>query len=354
MEPRREEKLEQLEKLLQSQTLQGAESLRTLLRFLALRGIDHQETQLKEYTIATEVFGRNRNYDPQIDSVVRVQAGRLRHKLQHYYATEGENDQVLLGLPRGSYLPTFSYTRSDSQQPATDDSTAPAPPASPIAGARSDQRLRLIISGLVVVSLALVAATLHYRAAAKRPQTSPPTPAASSTERQALSLFWDDFLGAPEPVLIAYSNTIFQGSPATGMKYLKPWKPSPPAQPGSASDALPRAASAAGWSEALVFDDHYTGVGEVVGVYLVGGIFKDAGRSVRIKRSLLLTWEDVRKENIVFLGSPTENLLLRDLPQEQDFIFGSLEAEPHNPPHNSPHNPGTGIINIRPRANEEK
>ena len=94
----RDEKLEQLERILQSQVLHGSESLRAFLRFVVQKAVDEQEGQLKEYTIATEVFGRGEQYSPRTDSVVRVQASRLRSKLQEYYFTEGKADQLLIEL----------------------------------------------------------------------------------------------------------------------------------------------------------------------------------------------------------------------------------------------------------------
>src|SRR5262249_46659523 len=69
-------------------------------------------SHLKEYVIATEVFGRDSSYDPRVDSVVRVQAGRLRSKLLEYYATEGKDDKVIIDLPKGHYTPIFSYARN--------------------------------------------------------------------------------------------------------------------------------------------------------------------------------------------------------------------------------------------------
>ncbi|HKP14283.1 MAG TPA: hypothetical protein VJZ91_19340, partial [Blastocatellia bacterium] len=89
----------QLDRILQSQIMQGSESLRAFLRFVVQKAIDQQEDQLKEYTIATEVFGRGEQYSPRTDSVVRVQASRLRSKLQEYYFTEGKGDAVLIELP---------------------------------------------------------------------------------------------------------------------------------------------------------------------------------------------------------------------------------------------------------------
>src|ERR671939_1877848 len=110
----KDEKLAQLERILHSQIMQGSESLRAFLRFVVQKAIDQQEDQLKEYTIATEVFGRGEQYSPRTDSVVRVQASRLRSKLQEYYFTEGKADQVLIELPKGHYTPSFSYLHPDN------------------------------------------------------------------------------------------------------------------------------------------------------------------------------------------------------------------------------------------------
>src|SRR6266446_6131156 len=99
--------LGQIEKLLGSHALHGSESLCKLLRYLANHSLDHPGTSPKEYQIATEVFGRQQDFDPHVDSMVRVQAGRLRTKLAEYYASEGTEDQFLVELPKGTYGLTF-------------------------------------------------------------------------------------------------------------------------------------------------------------------------------------------------------------------------------------------------------
>jgi len=84
--PQREQYLAQIDRLLNSHVLHGSESLCKLLRYLAEHALDHPGSPLKEYQIATEVFGRSPNFDPQSDSTIRVQAGRLRLKIAEYYA----------------------------------------------------------------------------------------------------------------------------------------------------------------------------------------------------------------------------------------------------------------------------
>src|SRR6201982_3611241 len=93
----------EIQSLVASHALHGSESLCKLFRCLGKQALDHPGVPVKEYQIATEVFGRQADFDPQLDSMVRVQAGRLRGKLAEYYNTEGANDQLIIEVPKGSY-----------------------------------------------------------------------------------------------------------------------------------------------------------------------------------------------------------------------------------------------------------
>ena len=106
------------------------------------------------------------------------------------------------------------------------------------------------------------------------------------------------------------------------MKILKPLDA--PGSPGSA--ALPQQNDSAVKNGQGV-TEHYTGIGEVMGIYFLGDFFARVKHPFRVKRSLLLNWEDLKSENIIVLGSPAENLFLRDLPQKQEFIFRPLTDE---------------------------
>jgi len=97
----KERYLTQIEKLVHSHTLRKAESLCKLLRYLADHALTQPGIPLKEYQIATEVFGRSVDFDPQSDSAIRVQAGRLRLKLVDYYTHEGVHDTVIVEVPNG-------------------------------------------------------------------------------------------------------------------------------------------------------------------------------------------------------------------------------------------------------------
>src|SRR6266481_8642045 len=95
----REQCFQQIDRLIKSHSLIGSESLCKLLRYLAEHSLDHPGIALKEYQIATEVLGRPAGFDPQSDSTVRVQAGRLRVKLTEYYTHEGPDDVIVVEIP---------------------------------------------------------------------------------------------------------------------------------------------------------------------------------------------------------------------------------------------------------------
>jgi TolB-like protein len=76
--------------------------------------------RLAAYTIGLEVCGRSEDFDPQTDPIVRVEAGRLRKRLERYYLAEGVDDPVLIEMPKGGYVPRFSYrvTGGTSAEPS--------------------------------------------------------------------------------------------------------------------------------------------------------------------------------------------------------------------------------------------
>jgi len=97
----------QLTKILASPRFVNAERLRRFLGFVVEESQSGRGDQLKEYVIGVEVYGRGESYDPRVDAIVRVEAGRLRTRLEQYYDREGRNDPVLISLPKGCYAPTI-------------------------------------------------------------------------------------------------------------------------------------------------------------------------------------------------------------------------------------------------------
>src|SRR5580658_11201745 len=102
-----EQFFQEIDHIIKSHSLRGSESLCKLLQYLAKQSLENPSAPLKEYQIATEVYGRHADFDPQSDSTIRVQAGRLRLKLAEYYAGEGVADHIVVRIPKGSYHLTF-------------------------------------------------------------------------------------------------------------------------------------------------------------------------------------------------------------------------------------------------------
>lgn len=99
----------QLDRILRDKRFAGAERTARFLRYVVERTLEGAASQIKEMVIATDLYGRSSDYDPKIDSMVRVEATRLRTKLQSYYAEQGYRDPVSIIIPKGSYVPRFEW-----------------------------------------------------------------------------------------------------------------------------------------------------------------------------------------------------------------------------------------------------
>lgn len=104
----------QLARILSSSGFISSRRLCRFLRFIVERTLEEDAERLKEYVVAIEVFDRNDDYDPSIDSIVRVEARRLRTRLKAYYDGPGRDDPVLIALNPGSYVPLFRLAASEA------------------------------------------------------------------------------------------------------------------------------------------------------------------------------------------------------------------------------------------------
>lgn len=93
---------------LQSREFQSAPQLRAFLGFVVRATLDREQEKVKGYTIAVEALGRPEDFNPVTDPIVRVEAARLRRRLEKYYAGSGADDPVRILIPKGSYAPEFS------------------------------------------------------------------------------------------------------------------------------------------------------------------------------------------------------------------------------------------------------
>jgi hypothetical protein len=288
---------QQIDRIMKSRSLRGSESLCRLLQYIAKQSLEHPEASLKEYQIAIDVYGRGTEFDPQSDSLVRVQAGRLRHKLAEYYANDGAKDPVVVTIPRGSYHLVFEDKLPSSQiAPPAKDQVLPV-------GISSVWRFAFVALSICLLVSLLLAGNLLW--SHKRMAPSAGSAHESPNGNGPLADFWRPFTSATEEPWVIFSNASFVGRPETGMRYY----------------------NAREDSKGSVFD-HYTGVGEVLAVHSLDEVFAGLGRHIRVKRGSLFSLDDTRDTNLIFVGSPSENLSLLDIPTSQEFVFQRARSGP--------------------------
>lgn len=312
----REQCFQQIERLTKSHSLHGSESLCKLLRYLAEHSLDHPGIALKEYQIATEVLGRPTGFDPQSDSTVRVQAGRLRVKLAEYYAHDGADDPILVEIPKGSYAITFHLRASKPElASATTFVVEPKKKADVVPTNRGWAIAVVVLSVLLAASLISSVMMLGQRT---RTQTAAEQPIPAEYQ-----LFWNRFANSPQQPWVIFSNGSFVGRPETGMRYFNP-----------ASDA-----------RSFILD-HYTGVGEVLAIHQLDRVFNLLNRPLRVKRGALFSLDDAKNNDLIFVGSPSENLTLVDLPGTREFVFQRLDSGPRKG--------DLAVVNVHPEPGEPK
>jgi len=316
----RELNLGQIEKLVNSHALHSSESLCKLLRYLARHVLDHPGVPIKEYQIATEVFGRSADFDPQLDSMVRVQAGRLRVKLAEYYNSDGTEDPVIVELPRGTYVLSFHHRtngapRIHSPAAVGHEWEPPVPRHSLRNWIIATICLGVLLAASAAVILSLVSNRNSAQAGISRDTENMPA---------AFRVFWNGFISGPEEPWVIFSNAKFIGRPEIALHYYD-----------AKRDGKDRP----------IFD-YYTGVGEVIAVHELDHLFGTLRRQIRVKRGSLFSLDDAKNNNLIFVGSPLENLTLLEIPGTQEFVFHRVESGPRK---GDPE-----IINVHPQPGEPK
>lgn len=106
----------ELERVVASRLFANSARLIRFLHFTVDAVLNGRAHFLKEQTIGTQVYDRPHSYDPRVDSVVRVEARRLRMKLRQYYATVGESSELKIEYPIGSYAPVFLLNGTEDRE----------------------------------------------------------------------------------------------------------------------------------------------------------------------------------------------------------------------------------------------
>lgn len=179
--PAADEIREELRRVLASSAFVNAARLSRFLKFVVEQSLAGNGERLKEYVIGVEVFDRDPQYDPRVDSIVRVEAGRVRSKLDEYYNGAGKLAAVGIRLPKGSYSAVFERLAAPAAErangAASTSSPVGVPSEQPVAAAtsaaRSWPRPRVAIALVVAGALLLAAVAGAWWLAPRAPDAGP-------------------------------------------------------------------------------------------------------------------------------------------------------------------------------------
>ncbi len=297
----------QVGRLIQSKTFETSEAHRRLLQYLAEKSISGEADRLKEYTIGLEAFGKPPTYDPKQDSIVRLQAGRLRQKLAAYYQTEAAGDTIRVTLPKGAFKLNF--------EPVAAQDHAPGAPWNP------RRTFLLLGTALAVVTIWAVAATVglvrqHRDAEVMAERWTP-----------ELESLWGPFLQSNRPLMVCLGTPMFVRFPDFGLfrdPKVNDWQE---IEKSERFSAVRKALGGKG-----VFASYaYTGAGEASAAFLVSKLLSTRKRNILLTRSSILSWQQVVDDDVVFVGPPKFNLQLQAAALAQDIVIEPEGIRNHKP-----------------------
>jgi hypothetical protein len=353
----------EVERIAGSTLFRNAPVLQRLLRYLSTCALEGSEGDLKESIIGVEVFERSHGYDPKIDTIVRVQAHRLRGKLKQYYETEGANDPILIEIPRGHYLLAFEVrqeagsTLTIGEQRGERDVdhvnyAAPAKQGSPVStwvqedhfatqvpaelnstSSRVVFTLGRSVFATVLLALCLAGLMIGAFLGTKSYKDRAATRATSGDDPPTLVRgFWNAFLDGDTAPIFVYPDATFLLDETNDLFRFRQGAVD---RRGAVVDSHLARTFASNPEEVakagpLFYDNGYTGTGELESAAIISRLVTQLGAQLTVKRGRDLTVEDLRHHNVILLGSSFQNDAVRDLASVGDFRFvnpnGHIEA----------------------------
>ena len=293
----------QIERILRSDTFRNSESLRRLLRYLAEKSATGEANQLKEYAIGLDAFSKPPSYDPRQDSIVRLQVGRLRQRLEDYYRSEGKDDPILIELPKGHFR--LNANQRDSN---VDLQPEPLPLATPEIGFRYWRQLAI---GLAVALATFAAAGAYLATRTVHPSVDAGIRNLWTPE---LKILWQPFLASNRPLIVSAGAPMFVRMGRTLVRdlSLNRWE--------DVSKSHSITAIRAALDHIDIFADyHYAPFGEVSSAFRLGRLLATRELNVSFAKTVQLSWQQLADNNVLIIGSPSFLAQLRGMPAKEPF-----------------------------------
>jgi len=343
-----------LETILNSKHFVNAHKKKEFLRLICDFYLDGRADELNEYLLGYEVFGRDNDYNPSDDPIVRVFAHEIRKKLEAYYANEGADEPIRLEIPAGGYQPVFTRHTPEpiEELPEDDDSIRPSIATEP---SRLPISLGKLAAGFLVVSLAIAVILLALSNWQLRQGV---LEAEAAKDPAKYGEVWADFLTDRNPPLVILSNPpiLRFANPSDPEALTKDSIPLAPETVEALKDRFvtnpevsiketgkPDDGSAVPSGNRIVIERNrtpslilstnvYTGMGEAIGLHYLTDFFRKSSRRIQLKQSRTLSAEDLKLHNVIMLGGVWVNEWSGKLTRKEDFVFtDKATVENRNP-----------------------
>jgi hypothetical protein len=247
---------DQMQRMLAHSLFRNSKRYPPLFRFVVESVLDGQSGTLKERQLGMQVFGREPDYDTNLDPIVRYTAGEIRKRIAQYYHLPEHQGELRIELPSGSYLPEFHFPAA---APVAEQE-APAPQADSHPQVRFPSRW--LIAGVAVCLVALAALALTWK-----PWQS----------RNAVDRFWSPVLNSSDPVSICLAPPVLVSSFKS------------PGGPQESSDPSARRSGVIGYGDAIT-------------LARVTGLLQARGRQYRFSDQSYLDLADLKQGPVVLIG----------------------------------------------------
>lgn len=310
-----EAKKKVIEKILASPLFQRRESSKRILSYLLDQHLAGTDADIKEYTLAIEVFGKASDYDPTTDASVRVAVGKLRDQLEHYSLTEGAGDEIAVSLPRRQYQLKFESAVIPSAVPEI----RVEPP-------RSSRPVVTYLSlGAAAFMLLLIGAGIEWFLKIL-PEANDAKSHSTVMEGPLFREFWQPLENRTRPTLVSLGTPLFVRYDGHRMR----------------ASSVEDFAEAQQYQPMLVMKEvlksgrfqesrNYTGVGEANSAFLIGNLLARRGLDPKLVRNNALTWEEIAVSNVIFLGPPKFNPHIDRVPAVYNFAVTGEGIENRGP-----------------------
>ncbi|MBI4893398.1 MAG: hypothetical protein HY821_22445, partial [Acidobacteria bacterium] len=302
----------QLRDILDSEFFVHSDRLRRLLEFVVEQSLAGNRDDIKEYSIGLAVFDRSPNYDPRIDPIVRVEAGRLRTRLKQFYTSpQGSAAPIIIDLPKGSYFAAVHRR---------EDLAGTEPPAA----ALPHRPWLYLLAGALLV-LAVLTAFLLVSNHALRTQIQAIAPLRAT---QQVASVWGPVVSSEGETVVIFGSPLFYESEKEYL-FVRPY-------------SLPSASSAADSAQfqrlrkqlSLLPDPRYeyAQIGDATALHRLGQFLGKYGVRSKAVPAHLATWESIKDCNIICVGAERMIPLLQRLPVQLDFSFRpDFDVDNRNP-----------------------